>query len=123
MRVKYIKSLSNDEFPYLEDGKIYEAEQETEFFNGEDHYCVYDEDGLDDTTPYPVSIFEKIETRLYNCPCCGNQVFEDIGEFEICHICNWEDDPLQREDPNDDMGANTLSLNQFREKWQSENKK
>jgi hypothetical protein len=60
LKVRYIKSLSNDEFPYLEDGKIYEAEPETEFFNGEDHYFIYDEDDIDDTTPYPIGIFEII---------------------------------------------------------------
>jgi len=57
--------------------------------------------------------------KLYACPCCGENTFEDIGEFDICSICKWEDDPLQRDDPNDDMGANTLSLNDYRKQWQA----
>jgi uncharacterized Zn finger protein (UPF0148 family) len=59
-----------------------------------------------------------METKRINCPVCDNAVFEDIGEFEICPVCQWQDDPLQREDPEDDMGANSLSLYQYREKWQ-----
>ena len=54
----------------------------------------------------------------YPCPCCGNKTLEDHGEFDICNICLWEDDPLQREDPNDAMGANKISLNQARMLWE-----
>jgi len=32
------------------------------------------------------------------------------GSFEICSICNWEDDPLQLRVPTLAGGANTLSL-------------
>jgi putative NADPH-quinone reductase len=56
--------------------------------------------------------------KLNPCPCCGAAVFEFIGEFEVCDVCEWEDDPLQRENPEDDLGANTLSLNEYRNKWQ-----
>jgi uncharacterized Zn finger protein (UPF0148 family) len=59
-----------------------------------------------------------MKKTLNTCPCCKNPVFEDIGEFEICPVCQWQDDPFQREDPEDDIGANSLSLNQYREKWQ-----
>jgi hypothetical protein len=122
MRVKYIKSLSNDEFPDLKDGKVYEAEQETEFFNGEDHFFVYDEDDLGEPTPYPIDIFEKIETKRIKCPCCGKFEFERFNDFDVCEVCGWENDGVQYDDPDYDGGANDLSLNQFREKWQSENK-
>ena len=65
---------------------------------------------------------EKIK-KLHACPCCGAKVFEDIGEYEICDICGWEDDPLQREDHDDDLGANTLSLNQYRSEWEQKQKR
>jgi len=60
---------------------------------------------------------------LFPCPCCGNQTLEDIGEFDICNVCMWEDDPLQRDNPDDSMGANKESLNDYRIKWQRRNNK
>jgi len=55
--------------------------------------------------------------KLYTCPCCGEETLPDIGEFDICSVCKWEDDPLQRDDPYDDMGANILNLTQYRLEW------
>ncbi|WP_052807111.1 CPCC family cysteine-rich protein [Mesobacillus subterraneus] len=26
------------------------------------------------------------------CPCCGYPTLEERGNFEICKLCNWEDD-------------------------------
>ena len=26
------------------------------------------------------------------CPCCGYPTLEERGIFEICNLCNWEDD-------------------------------
>ena len=43
------------------------------------------------------------------CPCCGHQVFEEKGRYEICPICYWEDDYVQSVNP-DTEGANTLTL-------------
>ncbi|WP_306309234.1 CPCC family cysteine-rich protein [Xenorhabdus anantnagensis] len=31
----------------------------------------------------------------YPCSCCNNTPFEFIGEYNICPICKWEDDPIQ----------------------------
>ena len=56
-------------------------------------------------------------SKLYVCPCCGEETIEELGDYEICKICDWEDDPSQSEDPNDDLGANTLSLNEAKAKW------
>lgn len=57
--------------------------------------------------------------KKYRCPCCGNFSLseEPPGTFEICSICNWEDDLAQYHDPNYDGGANSLSLNQAREQY------
>jgi hypothetical protein len=60
----------------------------------------------------------RIQMREVNkCPCCGEKTLPDVGEFDICSVCKWEDDPLQRDNPDDNMGANTLSLNQYKAAW------
>ena len=53
------------------------------------------------------------ETRTETCPCCGKgNAISGIGMYDICRNCGWEDDPLQRKDP-DYMGINgKLTLNE-----------
>lgn len=53
-------------------------------------------------------------TVKYPCPCCTELTFEKEppGTYDICPSCNWEDDPLQFEDPNYAGGANLMSLNE-----------
>lgn len=41
------------------------------------------------------------------CPCCGYKTIS--GEYEICHICGWENDVTQRDYP-DITGANRVTL-------------
>jgi hypothetical protein len=55
--------------------------------------------------------------KLYACPCCGEKTLEAQGDYEICDVCDWEDDPGQSEYPNDDLGANEISLNKYRAEW------
>lgn len=52
------------------------------------------------------------------CPVCGKHQFEYLNFYEICPVCGWEDDSLQREDPDFEGGANEMSLNQAREAWE-----
>ncbi|WP_167300249.1 CPCC family cysteine-rich protein [Sphingomonas leidyi] len=52
---------------------------------------------------------------LFPCPCCASEVLSEVGVYEICHVFGWEDDPVQRDDPDYSGGANQLSLNQCRE--------
>ena len=59
-----------------------------------------------------------IEKKLYSCPCCGNKTISKLGDYEICYICNWEDDPVQSDDPNFYGGANVKSLNEAKETYQ-----
>lgn len=51
------------------------------------------------------------------CPCCGQRTLESKGDFEICPICKWEDDPVQAKDHDFAGGANSLSLNEARAEW------
>jgi len=50
----------------------------------------------------------------FKCPCCENYTLleKPPGTYEICSICNWEDDNVQCNDPNYHGGANKMSLNE-----------
>lgn len=50
----------------------------------------------------------------YLCPCCGQKTLEEVDFYNICPVCGWEDDPGQHEHPDDNIGANTMSLNEAR---------
>ncbi len=51
------------------------------------------------------------------CPVCGKYTFEEDDNFEICPICNWQDDGVQRDDPNYAGGANKMSLKEAKEAY------
>jgi len=51
------------------------------------------------------------------CPVCDSFKFDEIGKYEICPVCKWEDDPIQRKDPDYEGGANGMSLNAYRLKY------
>ena len=61
--------------------------------------------------------FLKKRKYKYKCPCCGYYTFNSkpTGEYDICPVCYWEDDPFQTENPDLENMANTVSLNQARE--------
>lgn len=44
------------------------------------------------------------------CPCCKNLTLESSGNFEICPVCFWEDDPVQSDDTWLSGGANRVCL-------------
>ena len=50
----------------------------------------------------------------YTCPVCGKYEFEYAGNFDICPVCGWEDDLVQLDEPDEEGGANNMSLNQAR---------
>ncbi|XYQ53356.1 CPCC family cysteine-rich protein [Pectobacterium carotovorum] len=49
------------------------------------------------------------------CPCCGERTIYALGDYEICPVCNWEDDPVQSREPDCAGGANQMSLNEAKE--------
>ncbi len=57
------------------------------------------------------------EAERFPCPCCSSPVLTEVGAYEICPVCNWEDDPVQSADPDFAGGANTMSLNAARAAW------
>ena len=46
----------------------------------------------------------------YKCPCCGFYTFDEKpdGNYDICPVCFWEDDPIQSEDIEYEGGANRV---------------
>jgi len=54
------------------------------------------------------------------CPVCGHYTLDAEFPHDICSICRWEDDSVQLKDPTFRGGANSLSLNEYREKWRRE---
>ncbi|TPQ31601.1 MULTISPECIES: CPCC family cysteine-rich protein [Cupriavidus] len=61
-----------------------------------------------------------IEGReLNSCPCCGSFTLDEVGVYEICTICGWEDDPVQSAAPDYAGGANSCSLREAQILWQN----
>ncbi len=55
----------------------------------------------------------------YKCPCCGFYTFNERpgGNYDICPVCFWEDDPVQLKNPELEGGANKVSLLQARKNF------
>lgn len=51
------------------------------------------------------------------CPVCGSKCKGETVEFDVCKTCGWEDDHLQRDNPDYEGGANSMSLNQAKEAY------
>lgn len=52
----------------------------------------------------------------YPCACCGflTRSEPSNGDYDICSVCFWEDDPVQNDNPEFSCGANAVSLNKAR---------
>jgi hypothetical protein len=54
---------------------------------------------------------KKMENKA--CACCGKKTLDpNVKFFDVCPVCGWEDDPIQNKHPDDDGGANHISLNE-----------
>ena len=52
----------------------------------------------------------------FACPACGYRMWESpFGCYEICAVCGWEDDAVQRVYPFNPVGANHISLYDFQQ--------
>lgn len=58
-----------------------------------------------------------MSNQKYKCPCCGYLTLEAMGDYDICPVCFWEDDPYQAGHPDAAGGANRLSLKESRENY------
>jgi uncharacterized Zn finger protein (UPF0148 family) len=43
------------------------------------------------------------------CPVCGKTI---LFEYDICPVCGWQNDPIQKDKPDMTGGANKMSLHQ-----------
>lgn len=50
------------------------------------------------------------------CPVCGQSVLE---AFEVCPVCDWQNDRVQIMHPDMEGGANNMSLNQAKQAWKN----
>ncbi|MCA7925297.1 hypothetical protein LGM35_22625 [Burkholderia cenocepacia] len=65
-----------------------------------------------------ISNDDKKKASHLPCPCCESPTIDVRGDYEICLVCGWEDDPVQSDDPTFAGGANRSSLNETRRHWQ-----
>lgn len=64
--------------------------------------------------------YQRFLSERHKCPVCGKAVF--LGEcstYDVCPECGWEDDRIMEDSPNDDAGANEMSLNEYRRAYRS----
>ena len=54
---------------------------------------------------------------LIPCPVCGTAAFEELGDYDICPICGWENEEPDMRPPERSGGPNGMSLNQARAMW------
>ena len=43
------------------------------------------------------------------CPLCGQR---KVREYDICEVCDWAYDPMDTKYPDDNVGCNSISLNE-----------
>lgn len=57
--------------------------------------------------------------KKYKCPCCGCFTFEEkpSGNYDICPVCFWEDDPIAYDDLDEVCGCNGVSLSQAKQNY------
>ena len=60
----------------------------------------------------------KVETK-HKCPVCGKHEFSGLDSYEICPECGWEDEKFQENHPDEDIGANEMSLNEYKAAYES----
>lgn len=63
--------------------------------------------GFDLYTCTEEQIEKVMNMEEMKCPCCGKRA---VSEYDICDVCNWENDPVQLANPKLKGGANEMSL-------------
>lgn len=60
-------------------------------------------------------IHEKMPRRFFTCPSCGFPTLNEKGSYEICTICDWEDDGQDDANAGQTLGGpNKMSLTESR---------
>lgn len=56
-------------------------------------------------------MFARRQRPTGPCPCCGHRTLTgEPGDYELCPVCFWEDDPTQLRRPDLTSGANGVAL-------------
>lgn len=58
-----------------------------------------------------------IDIQLSPCPCCGYNTIKQIGHYNICPVCYWEDDGGR--DENAFSSANSMTLKEAKFNFQN----
>ena len=66
---------------------------------------------------WEASQLRSAEDNVFFCAVCASPVPGQRGEYDICEVCGWEDDPVQTDDSSCAGGANVLSLDEARALW------
>lgn len=53
----------------------------------------------------------------YRCDCCGYYTLRNKSD-DICPVCGWQEDYVQRNNPNFTGGANEVSLNEAKKNYE-----
>lgn len=57
--------------------------------------------------------------RKFPCKCCGClTLLTGPGNYDVCPVCFWEDDPTQNEHEDFSGGANRVSLSQAKANYE-----
>lgn len=57
-----------------------------------------------------------MKSNVIECPVCGKRY---VNDYDICPVCNWENDPIQRDHPSMTGGANIMSLDEAKKAYSS----
>ncbi|HTL83354.1 MAG TPA: CPCC family cysteine-rich protein [Bacteroidia bacterium] len=57
----------------------------------------------------------------FKCDCCGYFTLpsNEVGYYQMCPVCYWEDDAAQANDPELKRGKNEISLNEARQNFKT----
>jgi hypothetical protein len=53
------------------------------------------------------------------CPCCGCKTLSTRGQYDICLVCFWEDDPIAEKYPDEAHGCNGVSLTEAQNNYKT----
>ena len=53
------------------------------------------------------------------CPCCGCKTLSTRGQYDICPVCFWEDDPIAEKYPDEAHGCNGVSLTEAQNNYKT----
>ena len=78
---------------------------------------IHDELAAETRSSLTIGMATQSDRSCLPCPCCGSLTIGEHGQYEICEVCGWEDDPTQSANPEEVGGANQESLRVAQARW------